>query len=384
MMKSLVGLSREKSVAVVDLDNGACSIAVISLPSSGASRVLAHASSRANSAEALQGSSIAALGTQLAEASQKVSKTLIESKLSRPITQVYAILRGSFVRSKHVHSEARFKEDTYIHDSIIGKLAKASLAEAKDIEPASIIEAGVLRVILNGYPSREPERKEARTIDVASIVSQCDPKERAAAESGILRAFPAAKISWRSGLRSIIKVMGSIDLEKETYLVVELGNTTTTLTVIRHGLVHGQRLVPVGTDTILAKISGNKLPEETLGSLRMLTRDACADEACEAVRAACALYEPELAKLYGEALGPLAATQHIPNDLVLVAHPDLSEWLSRFFSRIDFTQFTITTLPFSVSIITTSDVQEYVLDADAIDSSLLIGCSLVNIESREE
>ena len=113
----------------------------------------------------------------------------------------------------------------------------------------------------------------------------------------------------------------------------------------------------------------------------MLNRDACSSETCEAVEQAMAKAEPDLARIFGEAIGKMAATRHVPNDLILITHQDLEAWLGRFFMRIDFAQFTITTLPFKVHTpdslgITTKILGEHQYPALAVDTIL------VNIEAR--
>lgn len=142
-------------------------------------------------------------------------------------------------------------------------------------------------------------------------------------------------------------------------------------------------LVPEGTQTILKRVSGNGLPEETMSLMRMIARDHCDDGACEGIKAEMARAEQELIKTFGEAMARLAAVRKLPNTLVLLAETDMSTWLSNFFSRIDFTQFTLTSQPFTVEILTPADLKESVMPAEAgkaNDVSLLAAVALVNSE----
>lgn len=72
------------------------------------------------------------------------------------------------------------------------------------------------------------------------------------------------------------------------------------------------------------------------------------DDACSSVETALAKAEPELAAAFGAAFGELAAARRLPNTLLLSAHQYFVPWLTAFFERIDFAQFTLTSRPFTV------------------------------------
>jgi hypothetical protein len=86
---------------------------------------------------------------------------------------------------------------------------------------------------------------------------------------------------------------------------------------------------------------------------------------------------------FGEQLAGLAGKSRLPQDLLLFVHPDLAPWLSRFFSRLDFSQFTVPLKPFSVVELSSKDMAEWIeIDGASPDISLLLASSLVHIESR--
>jgi hypothetical protein len=113
----------------------------------------------------------------------------------------------------------------------------------------------------------------------------------------------------------------------------------------------------------------------------MLESDACSTDACEAVQKALATTEPELVRVFAGPIGQMAATRRAANDLLLVTHADLEPWLGRLFSRIDFSQFTVTTLPFTVCTPSSINMDRWVTGG-IDDDPLAVACALVNIESR--
>ena len=117
-----------------------------------------------------------------------------------------------------------------------------------------------------------------------------------------------------------------------------------------------------------------------------LAEDRCESEACKATSAAIARAEPDLARIFGEAMGRIAATERLPNALILAVQEDMAPWLSQFFSRIDFTQFTVTTQPFEAAMITHKEIADMVTFSVGVtpDPGLSIAGALVNIESRHD
>ena len=209
--------------------------------------------------------------------------------------------------------------------------------------------------------------------------------------AGFQQVFPAAKLLWRSGIRALMMLARESATERALpnesmtlsrhYLIVDMGVDTTHIVSVR-GAAFEQRVVPEGARTILARIAGTKMPEQVLTSLRMLERDASSTEESDAVQKAIALAEPELVRIFAEPIGQMAATRRAANDLLLVTHADLEPWLKRLFSRIDFSQFTVTTLPFTVRTPSSINVSRWVTGETA-DDSLAVALALVNIESSE-
>ena len=109
--------------------------------------------------------------------------------------------------------------------------------------------------------------------------------------------------------------------------------------------------------------------------MRMMSRGTCSTSACEKMNSSLARIEPELVKTFGDALGRLVSTRRLPNELLLIAEPELSQWLSVFFSRIDFCQFTLTTKPFTPTILNSET-------PGAIDAGLGVAVSFVNREAQ--
>ena len=372
------GHGRDKATAIIDINEGGVSVALCAHKDGQASTIIAAGRSALTLEPRTPEQAIGMIAQQANEAWGQAQQGLKGEGVSPTVISVYAILHAPWIKTQFVQTISRAEVDVRVSDSMIRTLAQQALAEANEIDTSRIFEGSVVRTELNGYRTANPVGKYAHKIAVTSLVSDCDPEVKQAVESAIQTLFPVATVSWRSCVRAATTFMSTSGSYKEDYLFVDVGTDVTHIMSVREGLLE-QRTVPEGVRTILARIAGGRAPDEVLGQLRMLAREACSSGECEKVESAMALAEPELVRIYGEALGQLASVRRTANDLLLVTHPDLVTWLSRCFSRIDFAQFTVTTLPFDIH--TPPQIgTDALIYGEYADATLVIDATLVNSE----
>jgi hypothetical protein len=377
-----IGLKfRQESIAIVDVGPGFVRAALISLQD-GTAHVTASAISLISVESETPEHSIAAIGERLDEALKRLMSRGEQKGVSGRINSVYCFVHAPWSHSMTVRKRVDYQVETKIHESHISALAKELLGEAKDIDMNNMMEAAVIRTWLNGYPVEKPEGRSAHSLVVCAIVSDIDPSVKKNAEAAMHRAFPSSNIQWRSAAHAMQQTLGSVYRDDENYLAVDMGMDATHLISVRDGFPIGERVVKEGLRTILTRIDPKRVAEETLGMIRMLSRDACEGSACEAIQKAMAIAEPELAKIYGEAFGGLAQGRRLANTLVLSANPDLVDWMRQFFSRLDFTQFTATTLPFTVIPCDRAVIGSRVQSDEELHPALVFAAALVNMEHQ--
>ncbi|MBI5457246.1 hypothetical protein HY971_00785 [Candidatus Kaiserbacteria bacterium] len=378
-----LGRSREKIVAVADIGSGSAAVAILAVPKDGPVRILAAERRSLPIEERSPAAIIAAIGAHLIGAGQHALENHREAGGKMPHS-VYAIIRAPWTRSKTVTARTTFPKATSISGKVIGKLAQQALAEDTEFARENILEAGVVRVEVNGYPTSRPEGKSGNELNVSALVSGCDPGLRASVNSALQQLFGSQPVTWRSGVHATLSVMRVTPASPDEFVVVDMASEGTSFMVIRNGLVTEYASTSEGKNSILKRISGNNMPDDTLTLLRLIAGGECHDPACEAVNAAAAKAEPELVRAFGEAIAKLVQRQRLPNHLILTTHQDLIPWLSGLFSRIDFAQFTTTTQPFVVSSLKSLDLAHWALPETAvrIDTGIHLAAALVNIEER--
>ena len=372
--------AKEKIFAVCDVGPGCASVAIAQSRGTRSSRVLASGHSKLSIEEQTPDQAISLIGGQIKEAAQAALSAYHAQGFSTEINEVEIVVHAPWIKSSTVESDVSYENDRNIQDSTIGKLAKESLTGATDIDMSTVVEASVIRVELNGYPTTQPSGKHARHVRVVSLVGECNRESKGVILSAIQESFPIADIQWRSGIRALMAVARQTPTLGENYFIVDIGIDATHIMSVR-GAAFEQRVLPGGVRMILSHIAAGKSPEATLTSLRMLAVESCSTAECDALRSAMAIAEQDMVKHFAEPIGQMAITRRAANNLLLVVHPDLEIWLSQFFSRIDFSQFTVTTAPFSVSTPSSIDINRW-FDGELSSESLAVGVALVNIEAR--
>ena len=382
---------REKIVVVADIGSGSAGVAIIAISPDLPARVIVAERSRLPFEERSVEATIAGITAQLSSAGEKALAAYAATSGASPISAAYAVIRAPWTRSKTIRAMSKFPEEQQVTDALITETARAAFAAPGESgedepDPANILETSIVRVELNGYPTARPKGKYAHTLGVSILVSDCDPRVRKNVVETVSRIFACPPPSLRSGTRALLSVLRESPTFPDDCLIVNMTSNATNLIVVTGGTAVRHTRIPEGVRSIVKRIGGTGLPEETLTLIRMVAHDQCEHEACKATSAAIARAEPELARIFGEAMGRIAATERLPNTLILAVQEDLAPWLSQFFSRIDFTQFTVTTQPFEAVMVTHKGIADMITVPAGMtpDPGLSVAGALVNIESRND
>jgi len=382
---------REKIVVVADIGSGSAGVAIIAISPDLPARVIVAERSRLPFEERSVEATIAGITAQLSSAGEKALAAYAATSGASPISAAYAVIRAPWTRSKTIRAMSKFPEEQQVTDTLITETARAAFAAPSESgedepDPANILETSIVRVELNGYPTARPKGKYAHTLGVSILVSDCDPRVRKNVVETVSRIFACPPPSLRSGTRALLSVLRESPAFPDDCLIVNMTSNATNLIVVTGGTAVRHTRIPEGVRSIVKRIGGTGLPEETLTLIRMVAHDQCEHEACKATSAAIARAEPELARIFGEAMGRIAATERLPNTLILAVQEDLAPWLSQFFSRIDFTQFTVTTQPFEAVMVTHKGISDMITVPAGMtpDPGLSVAGALVNIESRND
>ncbi len=373
----------EKIVAVADIGSASAGIALIAVQKGKPAYVLGANRAILPPEKRKEDALIAGIGEMILEAGRNVLEAYARDRQKDPgpVKELYAVVHAPWTHAKSVGARAKFEESTRITGHTISHLAQEALASETGFDRKNFLEASVAKIQLNGYSTNAPEGKWAHEVALTGLVSDCDPRMRSVIETNLGQVFPHMRPAFRSSTRALLSALRGYMPIKE-YVAIDMTGEATGIIVVREGIVDKELSTPEGMHTILRRFSEKGMPEETLSLMHMLEREHCDTEACETLKTSIGRIEPELVRLFGEGMAKLASPQRLPAHLALVAHADMSPWLSRFFSRIDFTQFTQTAQPFIVHELAPKDLADFVVsEHDATpDIGLVVASALVDKE----
>ncbi len=383
----MFGRQRQKgnAVLVADVDDTSVGVCILQTTASGPARILVsdRQTLPIENRSPAQGASAI---TQLLEtcADAVVKKYQTDTPRGAPPSAVYAIIKAPWTRFRTVQAEEEFEKEQMVTQDIVTSISKKALTIPSELDAANILEAGTMRVYLNGYPTGQPVGKRASRVAVIAYQSDVHRELKDGVVAVLGKILPGRRVTVRSSMCALLAALSEHLPDVHRFVILDVGGSATNCAVILKELVSQTVVVPEGKSTIIQKIAGAGLPEEILTQLRMLATDTCADDACKALKDSLARTEPDLAKVFGEGFAKIAAKRRLPNAAMLSAPTELSSWMAGFFSRIDFSQFTATMQPFTVEQLTAEHMRDAVTwDTGTPDTSLGVAASYVNILGRE-
>lgn len=370
---------KAKHVAVVDVGSASAAVGIVNIDTKGLSTVLsAHRAFIPYEKRSIE-QFAARMSSSIAEAAGKAMQAYSVRKDRLPaVTEAYVFFRAPWTEAEVSKLTSTFPESTRITRDDMEQITKQATAEK-----GKVLEAIVLRTEVNGYQTDNPVGKSGTMLSLFALVSSVNEVLQNATMESLQKSLPQAEPKWRSHMRAILTVVREHAVRSKNCVVIDISSEGSSLLSIRDGILDQQVAFDLGIHSILERLSQAALPEETLGMIRMIERDQCSGQGCAQLKSAMEKLETELVREFGEKLAELSAHGKLAQDLLLFVHPDVSPWLARFFSRIDFSQFTLTLQPFAVAELSPKDLQEWVqTESSTADTSLMLSAALVHIEAQ--
>ncbi|HEY4514359.1 MAG TPA: hypothetical protein VJH69_03505 [Candidatus Paceibacterota bacterium] len=407
MFRGVFAKRGQKVVAVADVGSDSVGVCIAKLNEAGPAWILASERAVLQFEDRTKEQMISGVLSLLSETAEKALAQYSTKANPAPVSEAYAIIKEPWASSTTSRVATSFDKEELITDGMIAELARKAPDVEKISDRKNIFEAGVVRIELNGYPAKKPIGKHAHMIEIAALVSECEPTIRNGVTEALQKTFPGAEIALHSGIRALLSVFHdwasspkpessrqvghtgagmafASDARTRHHFVVDVAGDSTNCVVIRKDIAAEHLATPEGVRTILKRVVGSGMTEEKISLMRMLMRDACSGPACDELRTSLSKAEPELARIFGETFSKLSAMRRLPNDLVLIVEPDLAPWLLKFFSRIDFCQFTSTTQPFAPTAVGQNDINRLAVPVPgvSIGAGLAVAVGFVNSKAE--
>jgi hypothetical protein len=382
-----VSKSKKRIVAVADIGSESAAVAIVQLGISEKSIILAsHRTYLSHADRDIRQTSTSVL-TALKEAGTKTLAQFatLKNKNAQPPRDLYVCMRAPWSHSATRQVYMTFPKTERITAKTLENLSKEALSAEKDINTERLLEASLTRIEINGYPTAAPIGKEGTSIRATILLSDINPELKKSAEDSLASIFPSLKPVWRSHIRALMTLLRERPGDSSDSVILDIATDSCSALVVRDGVIAEQADAREGTKSILSRISAGGMPEETLSLMKMVEQDMCTSPQCDILRENLGKAELELVRVFAEPLSVLASQGRLPTRFLLFTISEIAPWLARFFSRIDFSQFTTTAQPFTPTVIGVNDMKS-LIEANpgvTIDTSLALACALVHIENSK-
>ncbi|NBV77051.1 hypothetical protein EBR66_02740 [bacterium] len=358
-LSSKKGKSRALAAAFAGSSSAGC--VVVGVNPQGESEVVA-ASYKALPLSAQSGPPTAAViaaacGECCAQAADAYARST-QFKALGPVKESYGIIHAPWVSSRFGMVRKNSETPQLLTDAFIRERKNEALQAAgipKEAVP-SLCESLVTHVEIDGYPTLVTAKRSARRFALTALASACDPTIQQGLTDAIVKAFTHVPVLC-SDVQVLLTITADHRKKHPDCTIVHMTSAATFIIVVRDGAPAGAEVVPHGVRTLIESLG----QEDALTKLRLLAHDSCSKDECAKIQESLAVVEPQLAKGFGEAYSSLSKDRRIPNTLILVAHPDITDWLSSFFERIDFAPFTVTTRPLEPQVLQAGELQNHIL-----------------------
>ncbi len=325
------------------------------------------------------------LPTLLSESVQRVTASFAkrpDAKTLGPVQKVVISVGSPYVKARTVHASKTFTDPHSVTNSDIQELARSAMDLTFVAAGATQLETQVTTTLLNGYPTSEPVGKRASHMSIIGYQSSIDTTVQSAISQHVGAAMPGITIEIRSHVRVLSLVAHQLIPNERECTIIHFGDDASECIVVRKEELGAHESLSLGTMSIVQAIAGPTGSGETiLSSIRLVASDSCNDTACIAIKEQLAKQEPELVKKFGDLFANLSSSRRMPNMCILSVSESFAPWAQFFFSRIDFSPFTVSGNALSVVLLTPMKVAPYALmtPASANDPDMATLAAFVNI-----
>ncbi len=220
----------------------------------------------------------------------------------------------------------------------------------------SVSEKHVMRVALNGYETKEPFGKEARTLDLGIFLSVIPQPVLDDVKGAIEKSYAISKYSFHSFPFVVFDVVRGFATAPDQFLIIDVGGEVTDVSLVADRVLLETATFPVGKRTILRNLSRalQTTPDEALSLIRLTDEKRLSETHTNRIGNALSDTGGLWVSAFEKTLRGIADHAPIPSALFLSADDDLLPYFGSLVKRESFAQFTMTDEPFSIFLLSSA------------------------------
>jgi len=229
--------------------------------------------------------------------------------------------------------------------------------EKEDFKNKDKIEHEIVRTELNGYCTKLPIGKIAKTVKLYIYMSWGIGNVKEKIEERVLKNFGDIPLSFGTFPLVAFHVLSSIVNVQEGLILVDIGGETTDISLIRRGCLEETISFPRGKNFLLRKIaSGFKtFPEEANSILQTYLRGHSFKNNTEKISQIIERVRNDWSNFFELAIKNISEKSPLPQKLFLISDEIIGKWFIKCVEEERFSRFTFLGKPFSPKIISSDE-----------------------------
>ena len=214
---------------------------------------------------------------------------------------------------------------------------------------SQFIEHVILKTELNGYYTKSPVGKIARSVKSHIYLSAGVKKAIESAEKEIIKVFGPVSLKFATSPLVTFKVLNDIINNKEGFLIINIEGETTEINIIRHNTLKQSASFPRGSNLLFRKmaLNLNTFLRETPSILRTYARGHRTMESSDKIALAIKDSIKEWRDYFEKSLAAMSQESLLPQNIFLAGDDLIYKFFSPCVEKSDFSEFAILREPFA-------------------------------------
>lgn len=313
---------------------------------------------------------------------QQVLQKLLKDYPQGPDVCLCVFLSPWFISQTKIINVQR-KESFKTTRSFFEKLLKAEEENFMRDKSKFFIEHEIVKVELNGYYTKFPLEKFAKTVRAYIYLSLGIKEIKTEIEKEVLKNFGDIPLSFKTFPLLAFKILSKIINTQEGLILVDIGGEITDISLIRKDSLEETVSFPLGRNFLLRKIASEfkTFPKEAPSLLRTCLKGHAAE--CNAEKISKMLREAgrKWCDFLTKALESISDNGPLPQNLFLVGEESISSQFIEFIKCTEdekFSKFTLLGKPFNIQKILSEGLTHYFASGEKKDVFLMMESLFAN------
>lgn len=246
----------------------------------------------------------------------------------------------------------------------------------------TVLEQKILRVSLNGYPTTDPLKKKAESLDMTVFTSFARHSSVEEIKKIVEQNFHVSEVAIHSQSLVSFSVIGDTWKDTNQYIIADITSELTELVAVRNGALSEATSFPMGKQYLI-KAVGDSMgvsSEVATSIIKMKNESRIEVDLANKVDKALLEVQKEWLKLFTDALVIMSSSTSLPNMFFLFAPKGVANIFAKFITEEEYQQFSFTEGKFEVHQVSTNDLTTNCANALSVnaDVSMMIAAIYSN------